>query len=54
MFADVLEHLVDPGKTLKKVREFLNEEGEILITFPNLAHNSVMIDSMQQYIVVSY
>ena len=44
LFADVLEHLVDPGKTLKKVREFLNEEGEILITFPNLAHNSVMID----------
>ncbi len=29
---------------MKKVREFLNEEGEILITFPNLAHNSVMID----------
>jgi SAM-dependent methyltransferase len=44
LFADVLEHLVDPGKTLAKVREFMNEEGEILITFPNLAHNSVMID----------
>ncbi|MGG5358102.1 MULTISPECIES: class I SAM-dependent methyltransferase [unclassified Enterococcus] len=44
LFADVLEHLVDPGKTLAKVREFLNEEGEILITFPNLAHNSVLID----------
>ncbi len=43
LFADVLEHLVDPGATLKKVREFLNEEGEILITFPNLVHNSVMI-----------
>ncbi|MGG5309172.1 methyltransferase domain-containing protein [Enterococcus mundtii] len=43
LFADVLEHLVDPLKTLKKVREFLNEEGEILITFPNLVHNSVLI-----------
>lgn len=43
LFADVLEHLVNPGETLKKVREFLNEEGEILITFPNLVHNSVMI-----------
>lgn len=44
LFADVLEHLVDPGATLKKVSEFLSENGEILITFPNLAHNSVMID----------
>lgn len=43
LFADVLEHLVNPGATLKKVREFLNEDGEILITFPNLVHNSVMI-----------
>jgi SAM-dependent methyltransferase len=43
LFADVLEHLVQPTETLKKVREFLNEEGEILITFPNLVHNSVMI-----------
>ncbi|MBF8807716.1 MAG: methyltransferase domain-containing protein [Enterococcus lacertideformus] len=43
LFADVLEHLVNPSETLKKVREFLNDEGEILITFPNLVHNSVMI-----------
>lgn len=25
------------------MREFLNEDGEILITFPNLVHNSVLI-----------
>ncbi|EMF0378493.1 methyltransferase domain-containing protein [Enterococcus hirae] len=43
LFADVLEHLVNPAETLKKVREFLNEDGEILITFPNLVHNSVLI-----------
>lgn len=44
IFADVLEHLNNPLETLKKAAEFLSEEGEILITFPNLVHNSVMID----------
>lgn len=29
---------------MKKVKPFLSEEGQILITFPNLAHNSVLID----------
>ncbi|MBO0470849.1 glycosyltransferase [Enterococcus sp. DIV0242_7C1] len=44
IFADVLEHLMDPKSALKKVKPFLSEEGQILITFPNLAHNSVLID----------
>lgn len=43
LFADVLEHLVAPVDTLKKAKRFLNDNGEILITFPNLAHNSVLI-----------
>lgn len=44
IFADVLEHLSNPEKTLEKVIPFLEKEGKILISFPNLAHNSVLID----------
>lgn len=44
IFADVLEHLMSPKKTLEAVKEFLNDEGVILITFPNIAHNSVLIE----------
>ncbi|MEG0627525.1 MAG: glycosyltransferase, partial [Enterococcus sp.] len=44
LFADVLEHLLDPKKTLEVVKEFLKDDGEILITFPNIAHNSVLIN----------
>lgn len=43
VFADVLEHLVDPEKALVKAKALLKPEGRILITFPNLAHNSVLI-----------
>jgi SAM-dependent methyltransferase len=44
IFADVLEHLSNPELTLKKVIPFLATEGKLLISFPNLAHNSVLID----------
>ena len=44
VFADVLEHLTNPEEVLKQVVPFLKEDGQILITFPNLAHNSVLID----------
>lgn len=44
IFADVLEHLTDSEKALQEASKFLAPNGEILLTFPNLAHNSVMID----------
>lgn len=44
VFADVLEHLTDSEEALRQARKFLTEQGEILITFPNVAHNSVLID----------
>lgn len=44
IFADVLEHLTDSEKALEKASKFLAQNGEILLTFPNLAHNSVLID----------
>lgn len=43
IFADVLEHLLNPKKALEKVKPFLKERGQILISFPNIAHNSVLI-----------
>lgn len=44
IFADVLEHLTDSEKALEEASHFLAPNGEILLTFPNLAHNSVLID----------
>ena len=44
IFADVLEHLYDPKNVLKKTKEFLKPKGNILISIPNIAHNSVIIE----------
>ena len=44
IFADVLEHLTDSEKALEEASKYLAPNGEILLTFPNLAHNSVLID----------
>lgn len=44
IFADVLEHLYFPQKVLAAASEFLNESGKILVSIPNIAHNSVIID----------
>lgn len=43
VFADVLEHLTNSEEVLKVSTGFLKDSGRILITFPNLAHNSVLI-----------
>lgn len=43
VFADVLEHLRDPKEVLRKCRQLLNNSGSVLISVPNLAHNSVLI-----------
>jgi GT2 family glycosyltransferase/2-polyprenyl-3-methyl-5-hydroxy-6-metoxy-1,4-benzoquinol methylase len=47
IFADVLEHLHDPEKILKMARDRLTEDGSILISIPNVGHNSVIIDLLQ-------
>lgn len=41
---DVLEHLRNPECILKHVKNLLKEDGEILLSVPNIAHNSVLID----------
>lgn len=47
IFADVLEHLYYPEKVLKSVRDFLKEEGSILISIPNIAHNAIVMGLLQ-------
>ena len=42
IFADVLEHLHDPEKTVRYIRTLLKEGGCILASIPNLMHVSVM------------
>lgn len=45
-FADVLEHLRDPEQVLVRAKGLLKQDGSILFSVPNLAHNSVLINLM--------
>ena len=40
---DVLEHVRNPKEVLGKLRSMLKEDGEILLSIPNIAHNSVIL-----------
>ena len=42
-FADVLEHLVDPAAVLRHLRRWLADDGRILISIPNVRHESVVL-----------
>lgn len=44
IFADVLEHLSNPQLVLDKCKEAIKDQGEILISIPNISHNSILID----------
>src|SRR5579871_1432657 len=46
IYADVLEHLVNPEKVLAKSKDFLADEGSIWISIPNVAYNGVIIELM--------
>jgi len=43
LFADVLEHLRDPGGLLGRVRPFVAEGGTVIASIPNVAHGSVRL-----------
>lgn len=45
-FGDVLEHLRDPKSILDKVRRFIDADGYVLISVPNIAHASVVFELM--------
>jgi len=44
IFADVLEHLYDPWTILLEVKYHLKDDGYILMSIPNIGHNAVIID----------
>ena len=43
IFADVLEHLSNPKDVLKNCCSVLKEQGKILVSIPNMSHNSILI-----------
>lgn len=44
LFADVLEHLTRAEEVMKKAGEMLADDGKICLSVPNIAHNSVIIN----------
>ena len=46
VFADVLEHLVNPTEVLRAYRRHLAENGTVIISVPNIAHLSVRAQLM--------
>lgn len=42
LFADVLEHLRDPEKALRQATMLLKEQGEVIVSLPNVAHFDVL------------
>lgn len=43
IFADVLEHLINPWKVVKMIRDYLNDRGFIIATIPNIRHKSIIL-----------
>ena len=44
ILADVLEHMVEPWETLKKMTGYLKDDGHVLISIPNVRHYRVVRD----------
>lgn len=47
IFADVLEHLHDPKEVLIQAKGLLNEHGVILLSVPNIAHNAILLNLLE-------
>lgn len=43
IFADVLEHLLNPEKVIARVKRFLKADGFILTSIPNIGHNAIIM-----------
>lgn len=43
MFADVLEHLMNPVRTLRFSKKLLKNDGKVIFSIPNICHNDIMI-----------
>lgn len=44
IFADVIEHLKNPEEVILNANNLLEYQGRLIISVPNVAHNSVIID----------
>ena len=44
IFADVLEHLVNPWLILRKSTDLISPDGYVIISLPNIRHYSTLID----------
>lgn len=42
-FGDVIEHLVNPSKTLERVKSLLKPGGKILFSIPNMSHVAIRL-----------
>jgi hypothetical protein len=40
-FGDVIEHLVFPAATLKRIKKYLQPNGQVIFSIPNMSHLSV-------------
>lgn len=49
VFADVLEHLLDPIVALEKVKQQLKKGGRIVFSIPNMAHISVRLQLLEGF-----
>ena len=49
IFADVLEHLREPLTVLKTAVSMLKEDGTVLISVPNVAHNDLLISLYENH-----
>jgi O-antigen biosynthesis protein len=47
VFADVLEHLVDPWKMVRRARTFLRSDGSIVASIPNVQHWEVLANLLR-------
>lgn len=47
ILADVLEHLKDPWHALEKAAGFLKENGSVITSIPNVGHNAVLMELLQ-------
>ena len=43
IFADVLEHLRNPVRTLSFAKKLLKNDGKVIFSIPNICHNDIMI-----------
>ncbi|MFQ3549530.1 MAG: class I SAM-dependent methyltransferase [Armatimonadota bacterium] len=44
IMGDVLEHLIDPENVLLKLKNVLSENGELLLSVPNVAYYKIRLD----------